>query len=70
MKYQNLSRVFSYKKIFRLAEKAWSTTRDQTAKAILEQVDDLLEDLGEVEQGMRDDVDNDDWETDDEEMES
>jgi len=54
----------------KLAEKGWTQQRDQTAKAILEQVDDLLEDLGPVQQ-IAQSSNNDDgnWETDDDEEE-
>lgn len=56
--------------VFRLAEKSWNQGRDQTAKAILEQVDDLLEDLGPVEMANQNTGNDDEWVTDDEEMES
>ena len=53
--------------MFRLAEKAWKEKRDKTAKDILEQTNELIEDLGPVEfrPAMNDD---DDWESDDDEM--
>ena len=52
---------------FRLAEKAWKEKRDRTAKDILEQTNELIEDLGPVEfrPAMNDD---DEWESDEEEM--
>jgi len=51
----------------RLAEKAWKEKRDRTAKDILEQTNELIEDLGPVEfrPAMNDE---DEWESDEEEM--
>ena len=52
---------------FRLAEKAWKEKRDKTAKDIIEQTNELIEDLGPVEftTAMNDE---DEWESDEEEM--
>ena len=52
---------------FRLAEKSWKEKRDRTAKDILEQTNELIEDLGPVEfrPAMNDE---DEWESDEEEM--
>ena len=52
---------------FRLAEKAWKEKRDKTAKDIIEQTNELIEDLGPVEfrPAMNDE---DEWESDEEEM--
>ena len=51
----------------RLAEKAWRETKDRTAKDILAQIRELLEDLGPVDfQAAVLDEAELDWETDEE----
>ena len=52
---------------YRLAEKAWNEKKERTAKDILGQISDLLEDLGPVEplEGALEQ----EWETDEEDME-
>ena len=55
-------------KQLRLADKAWKEKRDRTAKDILEQANELIEDLGPVDFRPPMNDEDDQWESDEEEM--